>query len=747
MTDSVILPPVVETNTNFATLLGTIDIGADAKSILLAMLNRASVKQFTFDDFGFSDPTRPIEDAPVRNTLIRLLPKSLTNLYGSTAIYYNRMHISVLGDISIFKNGASLISEVIPYINSTYGIYLSPTDYIDGPLPVANGNDQVSVNLTISPTCIQFYGGTKIVLALPDNIQVDKAHVGLSNVDNTADLSKPVSAAQAQANTDTLLAANVYTDSATAAAIQHVTLAIAASAQTLTDKEAADIVAVKAFASALVDSSAATILSAANNSVAAAIATINLPDSSYDPALILTQAASLASAKDNVVLTTAKTQWEQDDAVVLTSAKDDATAKDVVVLQSAKDFTTTSLSGVLASADTSAATKDAIVLSSAKTYADGKLTEANAYADTVVAGNQADISAPILVAAASAADTKDAVVLTSAEAFATSADATLRTTIATDWGVADAAVTADAAVKVAAGVLLAKSYSDDNLSAAVTSLTASTTASVNSKVATALQTAKDFATAADAAISSSAESFATAGDVATLSAAESAAAAADTALAATLAPKVHTHVASDISDIGTVISANNTSVLNNANTYTDGKIVEAKTYADSAVTVSTAAAVTADAVVTTNANAFATAAVATSLVTAHADAVTLDTALAATLAPKVHTHVMADVTDLAPALATKQASLQSGVSIKSVNGTSLLAGGDLIIAPVPAGGTTGQVLTKSSNVDTDATWVTPSAASQLTYIQTTRPVADGPWVWYQKDSNGNIIDFTINDGT
>ena len=43
--------------------------------------------------------------------------------------------------------------------------------------------------------------------------QVTKEQVGLSNVDNTADIDKPVSTAQAAADADVLAAANAYTDS------------------------------------------------------------------------------------------------------------------------------------------------------------------------------------------------------------------------------------------------------------------------------------------------------------------------------------------------------------------------------------------------------------------------------------------------------------------------------------------------------------------------------------------------------
>lgn len=50
------------------------------------------------------------------------------------------------------------------------------------------------------------------------------------------------------------------------------------------------------------------------------------------------------------------------------------------------------------------------------------------------------------------------------------------------------------------------------------------------------------------------------------------------------------------------------------------------------------------------------------------------------LAPTVHSHAMSDVTGLVTALDGKQDDLVSGTNIKTVNGTSLLGSGDLVIS-------------------------------------------------------------------
>ena len=36
--------------------------------------------------------------------------------------------------------------------------------------------------------------------------------------------------------------------------------------------------------------------------------------------------------------------------------------------------------------------------------------------------------------------------------------------------------------------------------------------------------------------------------------------------------------------------------------------------------------------------------------------------------------------------------------------------------------------------------------AQQVFVQQTRPTEAGPWVWWQTDASGNIIDLTVNDG-
>lgn len=75
-----------------------------------------------------------------------------------------------------------------------------------------------------------------------------------------------------------------------------------------------------------------------------------------------------------------------------------------------------------------------------------------------------------------------------------------------------------------------------------------------------------------------------------------------------------------------------------------------------------------------------------------------------------------------------------GNDIKALLGRSL-----------PAGGTTGQVLTKTSATDYAAVWATPSgggggAGGAPVYIQETDPLAMSPYIWFKTGPDGHVID-------
>ena len=151
------------------TLLGTIDAGGEGKAVLLAALNQALGKNFTLSEFTFSDPEAITIPTPTRNTMIKLAPLAASGYYGVRKVYYNRIHVSELGQIVVSRGAATRVSDLLAQINEKYGVYIQPTDIYDGLLPAeVSGETEVQVTLNFRPSSIIFYGGVQIILGSND---------------------------------------------------------------------------------------------------------------------------------------------------------------------------------------------------------------------------------------------------------------------------------------------------------------------------------------------------------------------------------------------------------------------------------------------------------------------------------------------------------------------------------------------------------------------------------------------------
>lgn len=135
---------------------------ANPKEVILAILNQSSGTSVEVTDVDFSTPQRATGGAPLRNTRLVISPKANSGYYGNKVIWYNRIHISDLGSITVNKGTATLYSQLIPAINAKYGIYLSIDDIVDGPLPVGQ-TGEIVVSLPIKSSSLMFYSGAKII--------------------------------------------------------------------------------------------------------------------------------------------------------------------------------------------------------------------------------------------------------------------------------------------------------------------------------------------------------------------------------------------------------------------------------------------------------------------------------------------------------------------------------------------------------------------------------------------------------
>lgn len=109
-------------------------------------------------DYIFDAPIVNPDATPATNTRMRVLPTATSGKYGRVSIYYNRIDASAIQANPIVTRGAATkFSDVVPMLNSFFGINLVAADYVDGPLPTQAGA-LTQANLQMTPVALLFIG-------------------------------------------------------------------------------------------------------------------------------------------------------------------------------------------------------------------------------------------------------------------------------------------------------------------------------------------------------------------------------------------------------------------------------------------------------------------------------------------------------------------------------------------------------------------------------------------------------------
>lgn len=150
--------------------LGTIDAGGDGKTLLLAAINRATNSNYQMVDFGFGVP-EPVTNvpAPSHNTMVTFGPTLASGYYGVRRVFYNRIHASELGNIVVEYTGEQTLHEILPKINTKYGVLITPEDVVDVQINAIVGQ-QVAIDLEFRPESIIFYSSTQIQIGTNDPV-------------------------------------------------------------------------------------------------------------------------------------------------------------------------------------------------------------------------------------------------------------------------------------------------------------------------------------------------------------------------------------------------------------------------------------------------------------------------------------------------------------------------------------------------------------------------------------------------
>lgn len=188
-------------------------LGEDKQSITNA-LNTATKLYYQPLNLKLYVPELVATDLPVYNSLLRVKIVPDKRQIADYYLSYNRVHVSDLGAVRVLVGGHSFVSDVLDQINTQFNTNITNLDIENSALPDPDVDGKATIHLVFQPSSIRYYSGTRIklkseVVSIPN---ITKYSVGLGNVDNTTDTDKPVSTAQAVADTAVLIAAKAYAD-------------------------------------------------------------------------------------------------------------------------------------------------------------------------------------------------------------------------------------------------------------------------------------------------------------------------------------------------------------------------------------------------------------------------------------------------------------------------------------------------------------------------------------------------------
>lgn len=128
------------------------------KEILVAYYNKKKNLNLSVDDVIFDVPQRVDIPGSLSNSSVRLFHKLGTPYVGSPKIYYDRIHVSYLGTITIEKGTSTRLYQLLPAINSKYNISITPDD-VEDEFYGSIGGGEILVNLKIKESSVTYYDG------------------------------------------------------------------------------------------------------------------------------------------------------------------------------------------------------------------------------------------------------------------------------------------------------------------------------------------------------------------------------------------------------------------------------------------------------------------------------------------------------------------------------------------------------------------------------------------------------------
>jgi hypothetical protein len=133
----------------------------DPKAKLFAIYNQDRINNglptIMPDDFDMGTPEAYSGSRSPKNTRLYLQPKPSSSAVGRITLYYDRINLATITNLTLVKASEANIVDLLPKINTELGVALVAADIVNTTLPASG-----PFNLTASATNLVYTGTTSV---------------------------------------------------------------------------------------------------------------------------------------------------------------------------------------------------------------------------------------------------------------------------------------------------------------------------------------------------------------------------------------------------------------------------------------------------------------------------------------------------------------------------------------------------------------------------------------------------------
>ena len=204
--------------------VGDVTNSSNFRKTLFDLINVVSPKKYSVATADLVDPLRAPDNSQ-KNTVIVLIEQPDLGLFNPKHVWYNRIHTSRLGALTLSKGTAFTVKDLLVQINASLNTIISPDELNDFVLPPPDADGKVTFSLLFNDSSFRYYSGPEVVIkSILSDPSISKESLGLGQVNNTSDVDKPMSTAQLLAAASERIIIESYVNQYVSTEIQKVVL-------------------------------------------------------------------------------------------------------------------------------------------------------------------------------------------------------------------------------------------------------------------------------------------------------------------------------------------------------------------------------------------------------------------------------------------------------------------------------------------------------------------------------------------